>query len=264
MKQPDFDSDNYYDILGLEKECEARDIKSSYRKLAKSYHPDKNGGDKKTEKIFVKINRAYEVLIDPSSRDEYDNSLKKYSFEGEWENYFEDLFYRRPIKGDDVHVYCRLSLEELKVGCNKTITISNEKLSIIIKPDTKPGSTMVIPGKGSMIPDCSVPGDLYIKMVAKSHSQFKLGENGKDIIIEREVTYQDLMLGTEIILNTLTNKVKISIPQRSDISKRYKLKGHGLGGDLILQLKLYIPPKDLSPKERAALKELNRYSNLKR
>lgn len=261
MKQPDFNSDNYYEILGLEDSCEDKDIKNSYRKLAKQYHPDKNQGDENKAQIFVKINKAYEILIDSQSRKEYNDSLKRYSFEGEWTDYFDEFFNRKPIKGDDVHVYCRLTLEELKVGCNKTIHISNERLSITIKPNTKPGSTLMISGKGTTIPDCPIPGDLYIKIVAKPHNVYKVGDNG-DLLVEKEITYQDLILGKELILNTLTSKVKIKIPERSDISKRYRLKEHGLGGDIILQLKLYIPKKELSSREKKAIDELNRYSNL--
>ncbi|KAG7370108.1 molecular chaperone DnaJ [Nitzschia inconspicua] len=69
-----FDSDDYYQVLGLDKTSSAKDIKSAYRKLALKYHPDKVAGDEKeeAEKIFVKVSEAYAVLSDKEKRDIYD------------------------------------------------------------------------------------------------------------------------------------------------------------------------------------------------
>lgn len=265
MKEPNFNSNNYYEILGLEENSTLKEIKNSFRVLAKKYHPDKNKGDTSKSKIFIKVNKAYEILSNKNDRKEYDESLKKFNFEGtieSWEDYFDKFFNKKPTKGDDVHVYCRLTLEELKVGCEKIITISNEKLKVKINPNTKPETTLKISGKGNIIPDCPIPGDLYIKLIPKPHNYFKLTDSG-DLVIQKEISYQDLILGRDIVLNTLTSKVKLTIPKRSDISKEYRLKGLGLGnGDIILKLKLYIPSKELSTKEKNSLKELNRYSNL--
>ena len=53
---------DYYKILGLEKGASESEIKKSYRKLAQKYHPDKNKGDKESEKKFKELSEAYEVL----------------------------------------------------------------------------------------------------------------------------------------------------------------------------------------------------------
>lgn len=58
-----------YLILGLSNNATSDDIKMAYKKLAQQYHPDKNNGD---DTLFVKIKFAYEVLIDPISRKQYD------------------------------------------------------------------------------------------------------------------------------------------------------------------------------------------------
>jgi len=70
-----FDSDNYYTVLGLSKKAEKKKIKSAYRKLALKYHPDKvkDGDDpEKHKKIFVKISLAYAVLGDKKKKKIYD------------------------------------------------------------------------------------------------------------------------------------------------------------------------------------------------
>lgn len=62
-------TDNYYDILGVDKNADQDTIKKVYRQKAKEFHPDK-GGD---ESMFKKISEAYEVLGDEGRRNEYDN-----------------------------------------------------------------------------------------------------------------------------------------------------------------------------------------------
>ena len=56
---------DYYEILGLSKSASDSEIKSSYRKLAMRYHPDRNPGDKKAEEKFKEISESYEILKDP-------------------------------------------------------------------------------------------------------------------------------------------------------------------------------------------------------
>lgn len=65
---------NHYQILGIERNATDEQIKSAYRKLAKKYHPDVNGGDKSSEDMFKKVNEAYEVLSNAASRLAYDRS----------------------------------------------------------------------------------------------------------------------------------------------------------------------------------------------
>ena len=74
------DPKEYYKILGLEKKCNEKDIKKSYRKLALKYHPDKNPGDKQSEDMFKKISEAYHVLSDKDKRGQYDNVSKTNPF----------------------------------------------------------------------------------------------------------------------------------------------------------------------------------------
>ena len=63
---------DYYKILGLNKSASDKDIKKSYRKLARKYHPDLNPDDKAAQEKFQQINEANEVLSDPEKRKKYD------------------------------------------------------------------------------------------------------------------------------------------------------------------------------------------------
>jgi len=63
---------DYYKILGVDKKASDDEIKTTFRKLAMKYHPDKTKGDKAAEEKFKEVNEAYEVLSDTEKRKKYD------------------------------------------------------------------------------------------------------------------------------------------------------------------------------------------------
>lgn len=75
------DYKDYYEILGLSRNADEKEIKRSFRKLAQQYHPDKNPGDAEAERRFKEINEAYTVLSDRDKRQKYDR------FGSQWEQY---------------------------------------------------------------------------------------------------------------------------------------------------------------------------------
>jgi len=90
---------DYYQILGVEREANADEIKKAFRQLALQFHPDRNPGDKKAEDRFKEISEAYGVLIDPEKRQSYDFVRQRGSgpspgadFHYSQEDIFRDLF----------------------------------------------------------------------------------------------------------------------------------------------------------------------------
>ena len=72
MASQDWFDKDFYKVLGVDKGVSAADLKKTYRKLARQYHPDSNPGDAKAEAKFKEISEAYAVLNDPEQREEYD------------------------------------------------------------------------------------------------------------------------------------------------------------------------------------------------
>src|SRR5262249_46601648 len=76
---------DYYKVLGVNKNATEKEIKSTYRKLARKYHPDVNPNDAEAKKKFQEINEANEVLSDPEKRKKYDQYGKDWKHSEEFE-----------------------------------------------------------------------------------------------------------------------------------------------------------------------------------
>ena len=63
---------DFYVILGVDRTASAIDVKRAYRRLARKHHPDINPGDQEAEAFFRRVSEAYETLIDPERRQDYD------------------------------------------------------------------------------------------------------------------------------------------------------------------------------------------------
>ena len=72
MASQDWFDKDFYKVLGVDKDVSEADLKKTYRKLARKYHPDSNPGDAKAEATFKEISEAYAVLSDSEQRAEYD------------------------------------------------------------------------------------------------------------------------------------------------------------------------------------------------
>jgi len=72
LASQDWVDKDFYKILGVPKDASEADIKKSYRKLARKYHPDQNQNDPSAEKMFKDVSEAYSVLSDAEERQQYD------------------------------------------------------------------------------------------------------------------------------------------------------------------------------------------------
>lgn len=156
---------DYYEILNVSRDASQDEIKSSFRKLAKKYHPDLNPNDKEAEQRFKEINQAYEILSDPEKRKRYDmygesgvNGQGGFSqdFTG-FGDIFDDIFdifgggfsrtasgARRqgPVRGADLRYDLELEFNEAVFGVEKEILVrKSETCSNCKGSGIKPGSS---------------------------------------------------------------------------------------------------------------------------
>ncbi|NQX26377.1 DnaJ domain-containing protein [Microbacteriaceae bacterium VKM Ac-2854] len=97
MASQDWFDKDFYKVLGVSKDVAAGELKKTYRKLARQYHPDSNPGDAKAEAKFKEISEAYSVLSDAEQRKEYDavramGSGARFTAGGQSAGGFEDVF----------------------------------------------------------------------------------------------------------------------------------------------------------------------------
>ncbi|MEM1318723.1 MAG: molecular chaperone DnaJ [Bacteroidota bacterium] len=150
---------DYYEILGVERDADDTKIKKSYRKIAMKYHPDRNPGDQAAEDKFKEAAEAYEILSDKDKRARYDrfghagvsgNGGGGFSggmtmedifsqfgdIFGDGGSPFESFFGgarggRRSrsqggVKGSNLRIKVRLTLEEIANGVNKKIKVKKK------------------------------------------------------------------------------------------------------------------------------------------
>lgn len=97
MASQDWFDKDFYATLGVSKDVSDADLKKTYRKLARTHHPDSNQGDPASEARFKEISEAYAVLSDKAQRDEYDQiramgSGARFTAGGQNAGGFEDVF----------------------------------------------------------------------------------------------------------------------------------------------------------------------------
>jgi len=151
---------DYYDVLGIDREATAEEIKRAYRRLAHQYHPDKNPGDKGSEDRFKEVSEAYEVLSSPEKRATYDRfgvvgagagagGFGDVGFGTVFEDLFEGFFggssRTRASRGADLRYNLEISLEEAAVGVEKEITVPRlEPCGTCKGNGAKPGTSPIV------------------------------------------------------------------------------------------------------------------------
>ncbi|MGL1931887.1 MAG: DnaJ domain-containing protein [Desulfotalea sp.] len=250
---------NYYEILDVERDCTAEELKKNYRKLAMKYHPDKNPDRPELQDKFKEISEAYGVLSDQDKRKKYDRYLRigggfkgnngfSYSQEDIFQDMFRDPQFQQMFRG---------ILKEFQKSGLRSNQEFVSKSFFGNKGSIFAGILMVggIAGKvvkaklKEKLPD----SDTVMKSLGRKVGQFlgygndepkQIVESG-DIAYTLEVNLKDLRLGKvveiEIPTSGKTARFKVKVPAGSIAGQKLRLRGKGERtsegyGDLYLEL----------------------------
>ncbi|MFT5503257.1 MAG: curved DNA-binding protein [Gammaproteobacteria bacterium] len=265
MKYQDF-----YQILGVPRDASEADIKKSYRKMARQYHPDVNSAADAEEK-FKEANEAYDVLKDTEKRQAYDrfgNDWKhgqqidtgQYASGGfsggDFSDFFESIFggghqqgapfrqgrTRQPLKGEDKKLKLDISLEEAFKGGAKTIQFAQ-------KLDVSGGLQQTEMKKLKINLPVGVVSGQKIRLGGQGQVSDSGGARGdlilemnllphryfklenRDVLLRLPITPWEAALGSSLQVPTLEGTVDLKIKPGMQSGQKMRLKGRGMPGN---------------------------------
>ncbi len=278
-------AEDYYDILGIDKDASQKEIKKAYREKAKKYHPDKNpeNPDEAREK-FKEISEAYEVLADEEKRKRYDRYGKqgvKQQFSGgdfDWSDFshrgdvedifseffggggggFEDIFSeffggrrgrssRRKRRGNDLKMAFEVNLKDIRDGTEKTVRLNRKA------PCEECGGSGSKTGSTKTCPECGGSGQIKRAQKRGFQQLIRVSSCPKcDGIGEIVEDPCGNCGGTGVVEKTET--ISIDIPPGAQDGTRLRVRGKGEAGvrgappgDLYIILRVK-PEKDFERK----------------
>jgi len=259
---------DYYKILGVEPGAGEAEIKASYRRLARKYHPDvsKETG---AEEQFKSVNEAYEVLRDAKKRAAYDQLRTRgyrpgeefrpppdfgqayggpgggeYNFDfgedgnGGFSDFFESLFggrarAQRPGGGPQQAATGGDIRAKILVPLETVLTGDSHRIQIEDRVLDVRIPAGVRPGQvirlaGQGRPGRGRAGDLLLEVDYRPHAQFEV--DGANILYTLPLAPWEAALGATVSVPTLGGAVELKIPPNSDSGRKLRLRGRGLPG----------------------------------
>jgi molecular chaperone DnaJ len=278
-----FDKD-FYKILGVAKDATEADIKKTYRKLARQFHPDSNPGDAKAEAKFKEISEAFSVLSDKEQRKEYDavramGGGARFTAGGQgagggFEDVFSNLFGGGgrgfpggfgggfdfgPTAGVDLTARTSIDFIDSIKGATIKLSLQGvEPLNVKIPAGVQDGQRIKLRGKGRPSPNGGPSGDLIVTVRVKPHPVFS--RDGSNLRVTVPVTFTEAALGANILVPTLGGEpVKLKIHPGIPNGRVLRIQGRGVDsgnsrGDLLATIEVAVPAH-LSEKAKKALQE---------
>jgi curved DNA-binding protein len=173
---------------------------------------------------------------------------------------------RMPRKGEDILYELSISLEEAASGGEKRVSYRKngriEEVSVRIPKGIPTGKKLRLAGKGMQGRNGGPPGDLYLQISVRDHPIFT--REGDDLVVEKEVSFSEAVLGTTVEVPTLEGKKRVKVPPGTQSHTKMRLRGLGLPrfqregrGDELVKVIVKVP-KRVSEKSRKLIEELAR------
>ncbi len=272
-------TEDLYDVLGVDEDASQEEIKKTYRTLARKHHPDRNPDDPNAEEKFKEIQKAYSVLSDEEKREQYDaqrrfgggggfgggaRTQRQNPFDGGRQQQRQQR-QRGRQGGQDLETTLRLSFREALEGGRKQVGLpSGESIRLKIPKGVRDGFKIRLKGRGQPAPT-GQRGDLYVTFEVGDHPHFD--RKGDDVHRTETIGMFEAVFGTDIRVPTPYGQhLKLSVPAGTQPGEKLRLKGQGVKtddgtGDLYVEIDVNIP-ENLSRKQRAVLHEAAEDANL--
>lgn len=241
----------YYNILGVSKTATQDEIKKAYRKLVMEHHPDKGGDINK----FTKVQEAYEVLSNPSKRQEYDSpQAARYSsyttFSENFGEPFEEFFanfYKKEFRNQKqiFRTVVHIGLAEAYNGGTVTIHVATPNGASPVQIKIPKGIFHGSQIRYENVIDANTT--LIVTFAINNRTKFERVDD--HLYCEVKVSVLDLIVGTTIEFDTISGKkISVNIPPKTQPNQKVRVAGHGmpigetgLYGDQFLLINAFIP-----------------------
>jgi curved DNA-binding protein len=172
---------------------------------------------------------------------------------------------QQPQKGADLVLDLQVSLNEAVFGGSKIASFNRngqvERITVKIPPGIATGKKLRLGGKGQESPWGGASGDLFIRVVVAPHPVFE--RRGDDLIVSREISLTQAILGTQVEVPTLDHKkLNLKVPPGTQSQTQMRIRGHGVPrlnksgrGDLLVKIIVRIP-SSLTPEQEKLFKQL--------
>lgn len=254
---------NYYDILGVARTADEKEIRQAYRRLARQHHPDVNPGDEEAAERFKSINAAYEVLSDADKRAKYDRYGDQWQHAEQFEQqggadftqFFRGGDFRTHDFGDGGGTF-RFnggsgSLGDLLGGFANLGGIRDrmrrppaEIAAEVTLEEADAGTTRLVNLPDSRRLEVKIPagiadnGKVHISAGSESGGEFNLvvsvlphlrfERDGADLHTTVEVPLLDAVLGGTAKVRTLRGQIELTLPPATQNGRRFRLAGQGM------------------------------------
>lgn len=283
---------DFYDVLGVTPDATTKDIKTAYRKLARTAHPDANPDDPTAEQRFSDIAKAYEVLRDDDSRAEYDElrsrprhtpfdrgGFEAGGFDGvqfDMSDLFDMFGGARgqgphqarhhtnpadwPRRGADLTAGLQLDFVDAVNGMTTTLDLDGRSVTTRIPAGVADGQTIRLAGKGRPGANGGPDGDLFIDISVRSHPTF--ARAGRNLKVTVPISYTDAVLGGQMRVPTLDGgQVTVKIPAGTQVGRTFRVPGKGVPGaskpgDLLATVTIDVPT-EVSDADAELLRQLS-------
>ncbi len=284
-------SKSLYQTLDVSENANQDEIKKSYRRLARKYHPDLNK-TKEAEEKFKEINAAYEILSDEEKRRQYDqfgdnmfggqnfsDFARSRSASEDLDDILSSIFGRGGFSQRfsqnsqgfsgfnfsnfahedlDMTTTLNVSVLDTLLGNKKQVSTNNETFSLKIPIGVEEGEKIRVRNKGKM--GRTGRGDLLLQIHIEEDEIYKREKD--DIIQIFDLPLKTALFGGKIEIATWHKTLTLTIPPNTKAMQKFRIKDKGIKnrktshvGDLYLQARLILPKTETLSNELKALLE---------